>query len=392
MEAQALDARRAPCCSTPWPRRVSSGSTSRGALRPGGPRRGGPRPGQCPTSGPTTTRPPARPGQWSTRCSASGYRWRGPGAAAGDGPRRGADAWRPSASGSRRTTTRCSVCPRRPPTRRSRAPTGSWPSSTTPTPTRAPRTASRRSRPPTTCSATPTSARSTTRCAASGRWPAASAPGAGSAAATFRVEDMGDLGDLFGGLFGGGRTGRRRARGPQRGADVEAELHLSFEDAVHGVTTSVNVPEDARCHTCNGSGAAPGTATHTCDRCGGRGTLDDNQGLFSLSHGLPQVQRPGHHRGHPVPDLPRHRDRAPQPPGEGAHPGGGGGRPADPGEGPGRARPGHGPAGRPLRRGPGGSPPAVRPPGPQPDPDACRSPSPRRRSGRRSRCRRWTSR
>src|SRR5487761_1441851 len=71
-------------------------------------------------------------------------------------------------------------------------------------------------------------------------------PGGG----TFRVEDLGDLGDLFGGLFGG-RSGRRRPRGPQRGADVETELHVSFADAVHGVTTSVNVPEDARCHTCN---------------------------------------------------------------------------------------------------------------------------------------------
>jgi molecular chaperone DnaJ len=104
---------------------------------------------------------------------------------------------------------------------------------------------------------------------------------------------MGDLGDLFGGLFGGGRGNRRRARGPQRGADVEAELHLSFTDAVRGVTTSVNLPEDARCHTCNGTGAAPGTGTHTCDRCGGRGTLDDNQGLFSLSTVCPKCNGRG---------------------------------------------------------------------------------------------------
>ena len=38
-----------------------------------------------------------------------------------------------------------------------------------------------------------------------------------------------------GGRFGGGRRGRNA--GPRRGADVEAELHLSFEDAVRGVTT-----------------------------------------------------------------------------------------------------------------------------------------------------------
>ncbi|MGO9455800.1 MAG: molecular chaperone DnaJ [Acidimicrobiales bacterium] len=104
-------------------------------------------------------------------------------------------------------------------------------------------------------------------------------PGGG----TFRVEDMGDLGDLFGGLFGGGRGGRRRSRAAQRGADVETEVHLAFEDAVRGVTTTVNIAEDGRCHTCGGSGAAPGTSSHTCERCGGRGTLDDNQGMFSLS-------------------------------------------------------------------------------------------------------------
>ena len=104
------------------------------------------------------------------------------------------------------------------------------------------------------------------------------APGGG----TFRMEDMGNLGDLFGGLFGNrGRT--TTTRGPARGADMEAALHLSFSDAVHGVTTSVNVPEDVRCSNCRGTGAAPGTATHTCPRCGGTGTLNDDQGLFSLS-------------------------------------------------------------------------------------------------------------
>jgi molecular chaperone DnaJ len=97
---------------------------------------------------------------------------------------------------------------------------------------------------------------------------------------------MGDLGDLFGGIFGRGRRGA--STGPQRGSDVEAELHLSFEDAVKGVTTSVNLTTDARCHTCGGTGAAPGTQPVTCPRCGGSGTLQDNQGLFSLSQICPQ--------------------------------------------------------------------------------------------------------
>ena len=109
-------------------------------------------------------------------------------------------------------------------------------------------------------------------------------PGAGT---TFRVENLGDLGDLFGGLFGGRRRGGTRTA-PQRGADVEAELHLSFEDAVNGVTTTVNLTTDARCQTCAGSGSAPGTTPETCPRCKGTGSLQDDQGLFSLSQICPQ--------------------------------------------------------------------------------------------------------
>ena len=113
--------------------------------------------------------------------------------------------------------------------------------------------------------------------------------GPGPFGGSFRVDDLGDLGDLFGGLFsrtGGGaraRPGQSRGGGPQRGADLETELHLSFADAVRGVTTAVNLTSEAPCTTCHGSGAAPGTAPVPCPQCGGRGVLDDNQGLFSFS-------------------------------------------------------------------------------------------------------------
>lgn len=93
-----------------------------------------------------------------------------------------------------------------------------------------------------------------------------------------------DLGDLFGGLFGRGPRGGRTARtGPGRGEDLEAELHLSFVEAVRGVTTTVNVTSDVACSTCNGTGAAPGTSPVICSVCGGRGVRDENQGFFSFS-------------------------------------------------------------------------------------------------------------
>lgn len=98
----------------------------------------------------------------------------------------------------------------------------------------------------------------------------------------------GDLGDLFGGLFGGGR--RQRA---QRGADLETALHLSFRDAVVGVTTTVSLPSNDACHTCAGRGAAPGSGFATCERCQGRGVLNDDQGPFAMSSVCPVCQGRG---------------------------------------------------------------------------------------------------
>jgi molecular chaperone DnaJ len=102
-----------------------------------------------------------------------------------------------------------------------------------------------------------------------------------------RSFDVGDLSDLLGGIFGGGggagSAGRQRTGGPRKGPDLAATLNLSFSDAVSGVTTSVHLTSDGACTTCFGSGAAPGTQPDICGKCGGRGVLDDNQGLFSLS-------------------------------------------------------------------------------------------------------------
>jgi molecular chaperone DnaJ len=117
--------------------------------------------------------------------------------------------------------------------------------------------------------------------------------GGGNGTFNFRVED---LSDIFGGLFG--RTGRSGSRsgggsGPRRGRDLEAELHLSFQEAVEGVVTTVNVASGMRCGTCGGSGSRPGTVPVVCPRCNGLGVLNDNQGMFSLSSPCPECQGRG---------------------------------------------------------------------------------------------------
>ena len=107
---------------------------------------------------------------------------------------------------------------------------------------------------------------------------------------TFNMNDadVGGINDLLGQMFGrrgGGRPGgaTTSGAGPRRGADVEAELTLDFVDAARGLTTTLHLTSDAQCSTCHGSGARPGTVPKLCPQCGGRGVIDDNQGLFSFS-------------------------------------------------------------------------------------------------------------
>jgi molecular chaperone DnaJ len=112
----------------------------------------------------------------------------------------------------------------------------------------------------------------------------------------FETGDLGGLGDLFGNLFGGrGRRGQTRTTGagPRRGGDLEAEVHLSFDDAVRGATIGVQLTGAAPCSTCGGTGAAPGTVPQTCPQCGGAGTLAVDQGPFSFSQICPRCNGTG---------------------------------------------------------------------------------------------------
>jgi molecular chaperone DnaJ len=87
-----------------------------------------------------------------------------------------------------------------------------------------------------------------------------------------------DLSDILEGLFGGfggfgGMGGRRARNAPRRGADLGARVKLTFEEAAFGVEKEVKITRDQECHTCNGSGAKPGTTRHTCSQCAGQGEV-----------------------------------------------------------------------------------------------------------------------
>jgi len=120
--------------------------------------------------------------------------------------------------------------------------------------------------------------------------------GFGGGGQQFRVED---LGDLFGGsgglgdLFGGGRRTRNSGAGPLRGVDTTADLNISFEEAVAGVTTTLQVRGQSTCAHCGGTGAEPPSRPKTCPTCGGSGSIATNQGFFSFSEPCPQCRGSG---------------------------------------------------------------------------------------------------
>src|ERR1700716_3865504 len=97
--------------------------------------------------------------------------------------------------------------------------------------------------------------------------------------------DASSMGDILSNLFGaqgGGRRSRGRPRA-ERGADVEAQVSITFDQAIAGAQIPLQVPMQTMCETCRGTGAKPGTTPKVCPRCEGRGIETQGQGMFSIS-------------------------------------------------------------------------------------------------------------
>jgi len=104
------------------------------------------------------------------------------------------------------------------------------------------------------------------------------------------------LSNLFGGGAGAGTAGRAgggargRAGGARagrtaqtQGRDLETEVSLTFDQAMHGAQVPLSVPTSQPCPTCHGTGAKPGTTPKVCPVCEGRGIEAQSQGIFSIS-------------------------------------------------------------------------------------------------------------
>ena len=100
----------------------------------------------------------------------------------------------------------------------------------------------------------------------------------------FDFADMGDIfGDIFGDMFGGGSRSRNQS-GPMRGADIRTTVRVSFEEAVFGTQTEIEMPLKDECPVCKATGAQPGHPAEVCNKCAGKGqVVFTQQSLFGMA-------------------------------------------------------------------------------------------------------------
>jgi molecular chaperone DnaJ len=123
-----------------------------------------------------------------------------------------------------------------------------------------------------------------------------SAAGAGAGFDPSVFQEFGDFADILGNMFGFGDlfgAGGRRRGGPQRGADLRYDLEISFEESARGAETTIQIPRQENCETCDGSGSAPGSQPSTCPQCRGQGQVRFQQGFFTVARTCPQCRGAG---------------------------------------------------------------------------------------------------
>lgn len=114
-----------------------------------------------------------------------------------------------------------------------------------------------------------------------------SGPGAGAGDFRGFAEDI--FGDIFGAFFGESFGGG----GVPQGRDVKAEVKITLEEALSGITKEISFYRPEVCEPCEGSGAEPGSKPLVCPQCSGTGQVHIQQGFFSMARTCPKCSGRG---------------------------------------------------------------------------------------------------
>lgn len=110
------------------------------------------------------------------------------------------------------------------------------------------------------------------------------------------------FGDIFEEFFGFG-TGRGRRARSRQGKSLRYDLELTLEEAFLGKEEEINFQRLEVCHTCNGTGASPGSEPQICATCQGRGQVVRSQGFFQISTTCPACHGQGETISEPCRDC-----------------------------------------------------------------------------------------
>jgi len=114
-----------------------------------------------------------------------------------------------------------------------------------------------------------------------GRGPFGGAGGARGGGTRIRIEDLGDLGNIFTGndaIFGEDAIGTLFGRGKTKGRDLETTLQLGFEEALNGTTASLRLTDPAGGSRSIRVRIPEGVTDGARIRVGGRGSPSPNGG------------------------------------------------------------------------------------------------------------------
>ncbi len=106
--------------------------------------------------------------------------------------------------------------------------------------------------------------------------------------------DFGDMGDFFD-IFGGdGRNSRARSR---KGEDLQIMVEISLAESFTGINKKIIYNRHAKCETCKGEGAKPGTKKIECKKCSGKGLINTTKktifGVFQQQSVCPDCEGSG---------------------------------------------------------------------------------------------------
>jgi molecular chaperone DnaJ len=100
-------------------------------------------------------------------------------------------------------------------------------------------------------------------------------------------------GSIFDSFFGGGFDHGTGGPHPTQGTSKQAQISITFEEAIFGATKEIYITNLATCESCHGSKAQSKSDIKKCSLCRGSGQVVESRGFFSMSSPCPQCRGSG---------------------------------------------------------------------------------------------------